>query len=99
MPLRYQLLGFVDIGNLDLAELKMLETIWKRRFKREEYIALSHFWGSSTDDEKKRFCTAKENYQDLLTGFSINTLPRTLQDALRVTRALERNTFGLMLFA
>lgn len=49
---------------------------------------LSHCWGRPTEEEKKRFCTTRENYRDRLQGFSYNKLPRTFQDAVRVTRLL-----------
>ncbi|KAM5359226.1 hypothetical protein ACJZ2D_014653 [Fusarium nematophilum] len=36
--------------------------------------------------EKKLFCTTRENYQGRLQGFIYDDLPRTFQDAVRVTR-------------
>jgi len=52
------------------------------------YVALSHCWGKPTDDEKRQFCTTKENYKMRLNGFSIGDLPRTFQDAIRIARAI-----------
>lgn len=49
---------------------------------------LSHCWGKPSDEELKSFCTTPENYHDRLEGFSINDLPKTFQDAVRVTRIL-----------
>lgn len=55
---------------------------------RRGYIALSHCWGKPTDEEKTQYCTTKENYQARLKGFSIDNLPKTFQDAVRITRAI-----------
>lgn len=51
---------------------------------------LSHCWGLPTEDEKKRFCTTRENYQDRLQGFSLLELSKTFQDAVEVTRRLQK---------
>ncbi|KAF4448932.1 tol [Fusarium albosuccineum] len=63
-------------------------TLVDKRLQGEDYLVLSHCWGSPTEEEKKRFCTTPENYQDRLRGFSYDELPRTFQDAVRVTRLL-----------
>ena len=55
---------------------------------RAKYIALSHRWGTLSDDEKKEFCTTKDNVDQRLSGFNISSLPKTFQDAIKVTRAL-----------
>ena len=50
---------------------------------------LSHRQGNPTDKEKKRFYTTPENYRNRVKeGFSYNDLPKTFQDAVRVTREL-----------
>jgi len=56
----------------------------------EDYIALSHCWGSLSEKEKREFCTTKKNFYSRQKGFSINDLPRTFQDAITVTRELGR---------
>lgn len=56
----------------------------------EDYLALSHCWGVPTEEEKKRFCTTRKNYRDRLQGFSYDELPKTFQDAVQVTRALQK---------
>ncbi|KAI3570894.1 heterokaryon incompatibility protein-domain-containing protein [Fusarium oxysporum f. sp. albedinis] len=63
-------------------------TLVDKRLHREDYIVLSHCWGRPTEEEKKRFCTTRENYQHRLQRFSYDELPRTFQDAVRVTRLL-----------
>ncbi|OXV10397.1 hypothetical protein Egran_01842 [Elaphomyces granulatus] len=55
-----------------------------------DYLVLSHCWGDPTDEERKRFCTTPENYRGRKEGFSYNDLPKTFQDAVRVTRELDK---------
>jgi hypothetical protein len=55
---------------------------------RETYIALSHCWGNPTDDEKKAFCTTKENLDARKKEFSVAELPKTFRDAIEVAREL-----------
>ncbi|RYP20526.1 hypothetical protein DL767_009429 [Monosporascus sp. MG133] len=47
------------------------------------YAALSHRWGSS-----QPLCTLKSNIANHARGVAIETVPRTFQDAIRVTRHL-----------
>ncbi|KAL8324116.1 hypothetical protein RB597_007718 [Gaeumannomyces tritici] len=47
------------------------------------YVALSYCWG----DAQTYICTAA-TLPDLLAGFSLDDLPQTLRDAVRVTRSL-----------
>jgi hypothetical protein len=56
--------------------------------RKQEYIALSHCWGRLSDDEKKAHCTTQENINRRLRGFSLSELPKTFQDAVKVTRKL-----------
>ncbi|KAM0541472.1 hypothetical protein ACHAPJ_013237 [Fusarium lateritium] len=53
---------------------------------RKQYAALSYCWG---DASKNTFKTTKETLASRLHGFSIAELPKTLQDAIEVTRTLE----------
>lgn len=63
-------------------------TLIEKPVQGEDYLVLSHCWGRPTEEEKKRFCTTPGNYQDRLQGFSYDNVPRTFQDAVRVTRLL-----------
>ncbi|KAK2761233.1 hypothetical protein FQN54_001755 [Arachnomyces sp. PD_36] len=47
------------------------------------YVALSYCWGGP-----QKFQTLKSTVADRLHGFSVSVLPKTLQDALRVTQRL-----------
>lgn len=63
-------------------------TLVEEQLQGDEYLVLSHCWGTPTKEEKERFCTTRQNYQHRLQGFSYDELPRTFQDAIRVTRLL-----------
>jgi Heterokaryon incompatibility protein (HET) len=65
--------------------------ILQEQVSGKDYLVLSHCWGRPTDEEKKRFCTTPENYRDRKEGFSYNDLPKTFQDAVRVTRELGKD--------
>lgn len=54
----------------------------------QEYIALSHCWGDLSVEAKKEFCTTTENFTQRRIGFNVSSLPKTFQDAVRVTREL-----------
>ncbi|KAF2197334.1 HET-domain-containing protein [Delitschia confertaspora ATCC 74209] len=55
---------------------------------RQAYIALSHCWGDLPVEERKMYCTTQDNINRRLGGFSISELPKTFQDAIKVTREL-----------
>jgi hypothetical protein len=52
------------------------------------YVALSHCWGEYQAGEKERICTHAKNLNDRKRGFQVETLPKTFQDAVEVTRQL-----------
>jgi len=54
-----------------------------------EYIALSHRWGIPSANERSMYCTTTDNIDHRLGGFSISELPKTFQDAIRVTKELD----------
>lgn len=60
--------GYSDPNKLELHERA-------NRRKSKGYIALSHCWGTPMPEEKKRFCTTGENYNQL-EEFNYNGLPR-----------------------
>lgn len=57
----------------------LLET----RGQRGRYAALSHSWGRSPLLKATKF-----NLDDLKDGIAISFLPKTFQDAIRITKAL-----------
>jgi hypothetical protein len=80
----------IFVGDSDSTELEL----WERESKKSElsgvdgYVALSHRWGNPKEEEKKRWCTTRDNYQRRKGGFSVDGLPQTFKDAVQVTRAL-----------
>jgi hypothetical protein len=57
--------------------------------ERVKYTALSHCWGKQPPtEEDPQFCTTKDNINAKLEGFNFSDLPKTFQDAVRVTREL-----------
>ncbi|ETI20382.1 hypothetical protein G647_08417 [Cladophialophora carrionii CBS 160.54] len=51
--------------------------------ERAEYAALSYCWGSD-----QNFLTTRENLATLTAGIAVHRLPKTIQDAIYVTRQL-----------
>jgi hypothetical protein len=54
-----------------------------------KYTALSHRWGNDPPSkDNPRYCTTDSNIAARLNSFSLSELPKTFQDAVRVTREL-----------
>jgi hypothetical protein len=54
-----------------------------------KYTALSHCWGKYPPTEQDpQFCTTRGNVDARREGFNFSDLPKTFQDAVRVTREL-----------
>lgn len=54
-----------------------------------KYTALSHCWGSNPPSQgDPQYCTTDGNLNARLNGFCLSELPKTFQDAVRVTREL-----------
>ncbi|KAF3065703.1 Serine/threonine-protein kinase ULK1 [Trichoderma lentiforme] len=53
----------------------------------DHYVALSHCWGKLTKEE--RFCTYAHNIDAMKMNIPYKALPKTFQDAVTVTRALD----------
>jgi hypothetical protein len=62
---------------------RLLETNG-RPLDTRKYIALSHCWGQGG----MPFTTTQATYAERLEGFAIDQLPRTFQDAFKITHAL-----------
>lgn len=87
---RFRPTRLLYVGGHDPSKLQLRETKSINKAKGASYVVLSHRWGSPTVEDKKRYCTTRENYKDRLNGFSINELPRTFRDAVEITRALRQ---------
>lgn len=71
------------VGNQTHPTPKLVEN-QNRTYTR--YLILSYSWGSSGNHNKVK--TLEENYQARLEGIDISELPKTIQDAIEVTRAM-----------
>jgi hypothetical protein len=75
----------LDIGN---PELDILRLFCPNKKQEIRYAAVSHCWGRLTDENKRQFCTTDDNIEQRQKGFTFSELPKTFQDAVRVTREL-----------
>ncbi|KAI1666460.1 Heterokaryon incompatibility protein [Pyrenophora tritici-repentis] len=71
------------------ANLEVLRLYVPQKKECVEYTALSHCWGNEPPSEgDPRYCTTDGNISARLNRFSLSELPKTFQDAVRVTREL-----------
>ncbi|RMJ17335.1 hypothetical protein CDV36_002983 [Fusarium kuroshium] len=73
----------IDVGTVESPCLRLVETGDSVRGK---YIALSHCWGKLNKGQK--FVTSASNLDSRKEGISFDEMPKSFQDAVRVTRAL-----------
>lgn len=85
LPTRLLYVGNPDDPNYDPDVLRLNRAT---QIDGGKYIALSHCWGELPIEDKKQFCTTQDNIVQRLGGFSISALPKTFQDAVKVTREL-----------
>ena len=72
-----RLIDLQDVDNLRIVELLLLTGLTLR------YAALSYVWGAN-----QNFVLLRSNGDILLRGFKAEQLPRTIQDAVTVTRRI-----------
>ncbi|KAH6643268.1 heterokaryon incompatibility protein-domain-containing protein [Truncatella angustata] len=83
---RSKLSGYIPTRVLEVKnEILRLVT---RGTDSRKYAALSYCWGTIPEG-KKGFLTIKNNLASRLLGFSLHELPKTLQEAIRVVRAID----------
>ncbi|KAI0406621.1 HET-domain-containing protein [Xylaria palmicola] len=70
----------IDVGPSHDDYVRLMETVTK---SHSDYIALSYCWGDVGVVK-----TTAGNYEEMKTGMPISILPRTIQDAISVTRQL-----------
>ncbi|KAF4464019.1 serine threonine kinase [Fusarium albosuccineum] len=73
----------VDVGKNANDFLRLVETDDNTRGR---FVALSHCWGNPS--KEKMFCTSADNIESLKKDIPHDVLPKTFQDAVKVTRAL-----------
>jgi hypothetical protein len=76
----------IYVGHTDAEVLRLYVPQEKEGVK---YTALSHRWGNDPPSEgDPRHCTTNGNIDARLSGFRLSELPKTFQDAVRVTQEL-----------
>lgn len=73
---------FLDVGCTGSLTVKLSETTGMD-FQKHRYMTLSHCWGNSVPAR-----LLLDNYDSRLKGFALDELPKTFQDAIRLTRRL-----------
>ena len=58
--------------------------------KQGDYIALSHCWGKMAPEKRDKISLSKGNLHSREEGFAMKDLPQTFQDAIEVTRMLDK---------
>ncbi|KAL6711132.1 hypothetical protein ACN47E_005663 [Coniothyrium glycines] len=75
----------VDDETLDPGWIRLVDAAERTS---DSFVALSHCWGPLSDAQKQDFCTSAENLPHRRHRFHVSELPRTFQDAIKVTRAI-----------
>ncbi|CAG9975531.1 unnamed protein product [Clonostachys byssicola] len=57
-----------------------------RKLAQQKYVALSHRWGDRSTHSQ--FCTYDSNIERFRTNIPFTSMPKTFQDAVKVTRAI-----------
>lgn len=60
----------------------------KNKAQARKYIALSYCWGQEPGNKPSLWCTELGNLEERCNGFTLNSLPKTLIDAVQVARQL-----------
>jgi hypothetical protein len=74
----------IDVGDQQHPRIRLLDGNSGRQGR---YVALSHRWGKLHEAEK--FCTYDHNIANFRKGIEFDLLPKTFQDAVRITRGLK----------
>jgi hypothetical protein len=75
----------IDVGTLKSPKLRLCVPKEEDSFR---YVALSYCWGKLTGDDKHKFCTTKDNFEERKTRFDDSVLPQTHRDAIWICRNL-----------
>jgi len=88
----------IDLGTLEYSHLRLifrkdyfqsqLQSLPEHpRVNDGRYMTLSHCWGAPSDFQQ-RACTTKNNIEARKSNIDIAILPKTFQDAIKITRYL-----------
>ncbi|TVY87104.1 hypothetical protein LAWI1_G008421 [Lachnellula willkommii] len=72
----------IEVGSLGDTEVRLVETM---RSPQDHYLALSYCWGSV-----KVVKTTLANYEAMKRGMQVSSIPKTIQDAIKITRRLKQ---------
>lgn len=75
--------GVIKVGNINSGTVRLIEM----SHLQNRYVALSYCWGNTASD--RQVLTFKQNLADHLRGIDLADLPKTIQDAVVVTRRLK----------
>jgi len=82
LPTRVLDLSTIQTSEVARATIRLLET----GGSEGQYMALSHCWGGDVS-----FKTTRSSLAQMKSGFSVNELPQTFQEAIAITRGLGVN--------
>ena len=74
---------------LDISNLERLRLDAAERMSSKRYAALSYCWGQFEGNKLAPWCTVTGNLRSRSERFSIDDLPKTIRDAVQVTRELD----------
>jgi hypothetical protein len=75
----------LDVGSQKQQSIRLVLSKDLEESVEATYATLSYCWGATNDAA----CTTTENLIDRLEGIPVESLPRTLQDAIQLTRDLD----------
>jgi hypothetical protein len=78
----------LQVRDEDGTETIRLITTKNLPVRNSRYLALSHCWGSSSEEERKMKITTKANLTERTTKINLQSLPRLYQDAIQIVRCL-----------
>jgi hypothetical protein len=73
----------LDVGHLGDHSIRLILSKDLPKTKKNEYVTLSYCWGGSNGAA----CTTAENLVERMSAIPTPLLPKTLQDAIEITRA------------
>ncbi|RBR08319.1 hypothetical protein FVER53590_13220 [Fusarium verticillioides] len=74
----------VDVGKGNDSPIKLVDVKSSNHIQGFAYLILSYCWGSGNESSK----TTENNLNARLRGFSVSELPKTIRDAILLTRML-----------
>ncbi|TEY58655.1 hypothetical protein BOTCAL_0204g00120 [Botryotinia calthae] len=86
--------SLIDVGTMDNQSVRLITTMDSMEPSKHPYLILSYCWGRGNDVAK----TTTGNFESRLCSFDTAYLPKTIQDAIILTRIMNTITYGSMQF-